>query len=703
MRCIYINSAVNLLFVVLLLSPNDEDAWACKVVANMQLGNYDVALNLIGKATSSLQERMQFQRAYCLYRSGKVEEALSIAKNFESSNPEAFLQLQAQLNYRLHNSKEAIQSYDRLFKEHKADSIELKTNVVAAYVVAELSKEVPNLISAMQVSSKLSFELGFNKACALIEIGDFEGAETELRLALKTGREALFEEDCSEEELAEELAPITVQLGYVLGRLGRTTEALEAYEQVLSNISISEDVVRALAHNNNIAESGKVDGSAAQKKFVANAAKRMEALLDKDKSQGHLKLSPELEARLSKNQKQTLHLNRALLYLLSGRLEAAKDTAASVSKQYGDSTPLVLLKAALLVAEKKVSEADALLESLISSQSASSPTITLQPLLMRVQLSLEAGPSGVSKAVDLLSMLSSASSNSDEAGGLDVAHCGAVLATKLALYQQLGDNVGAEALLDDALVYWQRQQQGRAGPSGTKGKQGGRAGTGGRMGDVAFTALGWCLQSLVTLKLKLGKVEEAVNCYQLLQQQQGSGTSGGRHTVASASVLGRLIRALASTNANAAQDMAQDLPLVNAVQVRGVDVDALESQSKESGGFKKKENRKREGEADPEGTSEQKKKKRRKRKIILPKGYDPSLPGGGLPPPNPERWLPKWQRSEFKKKKVTSAQRKLEVVKGSQGAGKVDENLDRSSTPAAQQACSSAKPVLPSRKGKGKK
>ena len=98
------------------------------------------------------------------------------------------------------------------------------------------------------------------------------------------------------------------------------------------------------------------------------------------------------------------------------------------------------------------------------------------------------------------------------------------------------------------------------------------------------------------------------------------------------------------------------------------------------------------------------KKKRRKHKVLLPKAYDASLPGGGLPPPNPERWLPKWQRSEFKKKKITSAQRKNEVVKGSQGAGKVDENLDRSATaaPSAQPA-QSAKPSLPPRKGKGKK
>jgi hypothetical protein len=38
--------------------------------------------------------------------------------------------------------------------------------------------------------------------------------------------------------------------------------------------------------------------------------------------------------------------------------------------------------------------------------------------------------------------------------------------------------------------------------------------------------------------------------------------------------------------------------------------------------------------------------KTRKRKIKLPKSFDPSNPGQM---PDPERWLPKWQRSRFKK------------------------------------------------------
>ena len=41
-------------------------------------------------------------------------------------------------------------------------------------------------------------------------------------------------------------------------------------------------------------------------------------------------------------------------------------------------------------------------------------------------------------------------------------------------------------------------------------------------------------------------------------------------------------------------------------------------------------------------------KKKRKRKPKLPKNFDPENPG---PKPDPERWLPKWQRSDFKKKR----------------------------------------------------
>lgn len=55
-------------------------------------------------------------------------------------------------------------------------------------------------------------------------------------------------------------------------------------------------------------------------------------------------------------------------------------------------------------------------------------------------------------------------------------------------------------------------------------------------------------------------------------------------------------------------------------------------------------------------------KKKSKHKPVLPKGFDPTNPG---PPPDPERWLPRRERSSFKPKKKDK--KKLDV-RGSQGA-----------------------------------
>ena len=45
-------------------------------------------------------------------------------------------------------------------------------------------------------------------------------------------------------------------------------------------------------------------------------------------------------------------------------------------------------------------------------------------------------------------------------------------------------------------------------------------------------------------------------------------------------------------------------------------------------------------------------------RVRLPKGLDLENPG---PPPDPDRWLPKWQRSDFTKKKRNRQQRREKV------------------------------------------
>jgi len=54
--------------------------------------------------------------------------------------------------------------------------------------------------------------------------------------------------------------------------------------------------------------------------------------------------------------------------------------------------------------------------------------------------------------------------------------------------------------------------------------------------------------------------------------------------------------------------------------------------------------------------------KKRKRKPKYPKGFDPANPG---PPPDPERWLPKRERSSYRPKRKD---KRAAQVRGSQGA-----------------------------------
>ena len=56
------------------------------------------------------------------------------------------------------------------------------------------------------------------------------------------------------------------------------------------------------------------------------------------------------------------------------------------------------------------------------------------------------------------------------------------------------------------------------------------------------------------------------------------------------------------------------------------------------------------------------------KKTKFPKSYDPSNPGQM---PDPERWLPKWQRSRFKK----LAKKKGIYLKGGQGDAQVDTDV----------------------------
>lgn len=97
------------------------------------------------------------------------------------------------------------------------------------------------------------------------------------------------------------------------------------------------------------------------------------------------------------------------------------------------------------------------------------------------------------------------------------------------------------------------------------------------------------------------------------------------------------------------------------------------------------------GDDEPSKKSKKKKKKRRKRP--LPKNYDPNVT------PDPERWLPRWQRSTARVKKD---KRKDTVGRGTQGAA-VDASVESTSYAKPVQKTSSSPPPGPRRQYANKK
>lgn len=64
---------------------------------------------------------------------------------------------------------------------------EVHTNTLAAYISAGRPAEVPGVLDRLKISGRESFDIAFNKACSILEAGDYAAAEAQLLLAVRLG------------------------------------------------------------------------------------------------------------------------------------------------------------------------------------------------------------------------------------------------------------------------------------------------------------------------------------------------------------------------------------------------------------------------------------------------------------------------------------------------------------------------------------
>jgi signal recognition particle subunit SRP72 len=208
-----------------------------------------------------------------------------------------------------------------------------------------------------------------------------------------------------------------------------------------------------------------------------------------------------------------------------------------------------------------------------------------------------------------------------------LSHAPRLVATRVALLEALGQASAAGELLDGAA-----QDSGSA--------------------ELRHAA--------AELRASHGRTAEAVLLYRgLLSSAEGD-------TAARSRALRGLISALAAEDLDAAESAA--LPLE--VSLAGAAVDAEELDSSPALLAR----------AEPSAAAEEaaaKPRKRRVRKPLYPAGFDPTAPNN--PPPDPERWLPRRERSSYKIKKGS----KKAALRGSQGSAAVSASAVLSPPPQA--------------------
>ncbi|XP_010470681.1 PREDICTED: signal recognition particle subunit SRP72 isoform X1 [Camelina sativa] len=593
---------------VLSIVPSDEDAIRCKVVALIKDDQIDVALSVIN-SFQKLQIDLGFEKAYCLYRQNKLEEALVCLKGREG-DPEAFL-LEAQILYRLGKPDACLDLYQKVSKAEleELDVNNLEVNIVAGLISAGKASGVQKTLENLKTKPTSSYDLAYNTACSLIENNNYADAEQLLLTARRIGQETLTD-DLSEEDIEIELAPIAVQLAYVQQFLGKTEESISSYVDIIKR-NLDDEPTLAVAVNNLVALKGSKD--------ISDGLRKFDRLKEKDSQ--NFQLSQGLDAKLSQKNKEAIYANRVLLLLHANKMDQARELCAALPGMFPESVIPALLQAAVLVRENKTAKA----EELLAQCAEKFPEKSKLVLLARAQIAASA--SHLHVAAESLSKIP------------DIQHLPATVATIVSLKERAGDSDGAAAVLDSAIKWWSNSM-------------------------TESNKLSVLMPQAAAFKLRHGQEEEASRLYEEIVKNHSS-----------TDALVGLVTTLARVNVDKAETYEKQLrplPRLNAV-----DVDNLE---KTSGA---KPNEGAAASSSQEEVKKEKAKRKRKRKPKYPKGFDPANPG---PPPDPERWLPRRERSSYRPKRKD---KRAAQIRGSQGAVTKDKQEAAPPTSKSNQAASS--------------
>ncbi|RHY16221.1 hypothetical protein DYB25_004096 [Aphanomyces astaci] len=547
-------------------APTDVDAARVKAQCLLRTGK--ATLEIAAKV-----DGMELEQAYCHYKLKQVEKALEVLSRIPEPKSKSALHLEAQSHYRLNNFNDSIRIYESLLSNAHAsdDTVELKTNLIAAYVAAG------------------------------------RGAELQTRALEVLCQDSLAAEGYSAAEIDQEAAVIRVQEAYVAQLTGREEHALDIYRRV-SKSNVDAGLV-AVAHNNIATIQQR------SSKDTFDSLKRLRSVSKET-----------LRDKCSSSQHETILANLALVLALMHKPDEASAAVDALAQQFPHSAFLPPLQLHL-----SASDDDGVVSGLADSLKG---TTTASGLLTLAHLHCRLGRPA--KAGDALRQIPA------------IQHTPGTVATLVALYDAALDAKTAAAVVDEAV----RQSA--------------------KSAEVLLEGVGLA-------KLSQGAYAAAAAAFCRL-------LDGGGHDVEAHTrvrVLAYAVVALSYVDPTAAAARAATLPSVQSSDVsvdelvrrapkpRGATVVVVPALAKEK--KKKGENRER---------VLRKRAKRKAQFIASLKAKADYNPLIGLVNPDPERWIPRKQRSR--------RGRKNRKFVGAQGAGmgtaKDAAKLDAAARAAAKKA-----------------
>ncbi|KAK6803038.1 hypothetical protein RDI58_000822 [Solanum bulbocastanum] len=560
-------------------------------------------------------------KVVALVKADSIEEALVAIKD---SSKKASLDLsffKGYCLYRQNKLEEALESLKG--QEGSTESMLLESQIL--YRLGKMGASV-DIYQKLPKSTIDSLEI--NLVAGLVSAGrssEVQGTLDSLRVKATSSFELAYNTACS--LIEREKYTDAEQLLLSARRIGQETLMEEnladddveielapiavqiAYvQQILGNTqeaiaSYTDLVKRNLADESSLAVA--VNNLIALKgpKDVSDGLRKLDKLIEKSDGPEKFPLARGLDLKLSQKQREAIYTNRVLLLLHSNKMDQARELVGALPGMFPGSLMPVLLQAAVHVRENKAAKAEEILGQYADKFSGRSKVI----LLARAQVAAAVGHPQI--AADSLAKIP------------DIQHKPATVATIVSLKERAGDTDGADAVFDSAIKWWSNAM-------------------------TEDNMLNTIMQEAAAFKLRHERKEEAARLYEQLVKSHGS-----------IEALVGLIQTAAHADIEKAE--AYDKQLKPLPGLKAIDVDSLEKTS----GAKQAEKGPNAGATETyEVKSKDKAKKKRKRKPRYPKGFDPANLG---PPPDPERWLPKRERSSYRPKRKD---KRAAQIRGSQGA-----------------------------------